>query len=508
MWNQRIPSDKAIASDRSRSAPRAVTVAASKAGLSLAALALALPAAAATDLRLSDLYAQRMTIQNSLREAAQQALEHVAFPHYLLVTIELAVTTGFVEQTTTDVQPPSEINIGTSQALKLPGLPAAALPRDASNPGVSIKVPSHERVTVRREAAPQIERIGVRLYVEESIPDAQLAQVEQATVAVTGLDKARGDTLETVKIPARAGFLLTRNPSVLVERSVLLLALVLLLGAALVAFAVLRLGRRWGSQDAAATENARVTVGPVVANDNGGDVRAAYGEARAEAGGKPQAFAALRDAPVEQIVEVVTLLPPRTIAIVLDQAALPGPVLARIMAALPEAHQLEVAMTLASRAVVPTSDIAAMEAGINTALTAAQSRLAVGGPSRVAAILTAAPPNLVRQLLSRLGQRDEALARELRQRVALFEDLSTLPVPIIRQIVTAAGPTQIAVALVGADKALRAAVLGAVSKRLKSILVAEEETMAEPTAADVEKARRTVEHVMRQVRPASEAAAS
>ena len=106
-------------------------------------------------------------------------------------------------------------------------------------------------------------------------------------------------------------------------------------------------------------------------------------------------------------------------------------------------------------------------------------------------------------MLGGLAARDPELARAARSAMILFEDLPRLTDAALRQVVAGVDPATMATALADATDA-KAAVLAAVSDRLRSILEAEATVAQERKPQQVDDARREVEAAMRAVQQRGE----
>jgi flagellar motor switch protein FliG len=122
----------------------------------------------------------------------------------------------------------------------------------------------------------------------------------------------------------------------------------------------------------------------------------------------------------------------------------------------------------------------------------------LGGPDRLAEFLAQAPDAVRREVLDGIAVRDPRAADAARSAMLLFEDLGRLADASVRQVVTGIDPSTVALALLG-DEDARAVVHGAVSKRLRAILEAEEEVVQQKGPAEIEAARRVLEDSMRRL---------
>jgi flagellar motor switch protein FliG len=157
------------------------------------------------------------------------------------------------------------------------------------------------------------------------------------------------------------------------------------------------------------------------------------------------------------------------------------------------------ALSLGRSRVLPRAAVEQMEQHVLAALDRVRSRMRLGGEARLADVMALAPEGAQRELLDGLGKTDPALAKALRAKMLLFEDLARLAPESVRQVVAGVQPAVVATALASATPDVQDVVMASVSKRLRAILEAEAETLTEQRPEDVEGARRSVEQVMRRL---------
>ncbi len=449
--------------------------------------------------RIAEVFAARVSLQKQLAGWIEGTLRELAAPHHLLVTVQLRMRGEFRDLVKREGAPDSELKIGSHKAMKLPGLPLVDKPLGGvAAPDISVKVPGNQKIEVQRQLESQVERIAVRLFVEQGIPAPELDRLKEVASSLAGLDPARGDVLEVTEVAghppgSRAG----------VSGAVLLACATAFLSCLLLAAGIAWRGGRMS--------RAGVQAGEHLQSAEKGGARAQVGESAevpvdagvsdVDAGehGRPRAFGFLNGATADELLDVLGEIDPSVAAAVLDKAQLEGAVLRRIFEAVPKDRQLAIAVNLGRSHILPRSTVDQAEELVRAALERSRSRVKVGGESRLADILAEAPESAQRDLLEQLERSDPGLAQAIRSKMLLFEELSSFPPTAVRQVVTGVDPAILALALSGASSSVKEAVMNAASKRLRGILEAEIEAMPQSRPSDVESARRTVERVMRRV---------
>ncbi len=451
--------------------------------------------------RFADVYAKRVELQRDLRNTLEHTLRRIAHPYDLVVMVEVNLEGHISEQVQRDSQPGMEMKLESQKALKLPGLPEQPLTSAGPDaPSVSLKLPAHDRVKVSQKLDAMVKNIAVRVYLEEGIPEAQREQVKAVATQLAGIDKARGDVLEILDMPARLAMRVS-DPLVVTQRGVWVASATFLLCTLIIAFALTR--RREGGGGAtlsgsltassdgtgAGPASSLMTAGTAV---DGTSLDATTVTSTAS-------FATLRQASQEQLLETLMQLPAELAAVVLDQAGLAPALATRYLESIDAKKRVALARALGQRKVMPVVELQAMEERVQAVLDEVQSRVAVGSTAKLADLLADASGSLSAELLQNLATSDPELADEVRGRMVTFADLEHAEPAVIREVAASTTAAQLALALHGAEDTIRRAVKQAVSKRLLRILEAEEESLASanPSTDDIETARRSVAAVLR-----------
>ncbi|MHB8877025.1 MAG: FliG C-terminal domain-containing protein [Myxococcaceae bacterium] len=467
-------------------------------GLACLALIFLVPLAtrAAENERPAEVLARQIELQQQMSTWLEATLRGIAAPYRVVVTVQLTVR-GEVRDIVSkeESQPGTEMKMGSRREMKLPGLPLLDKPlTGVGSPDLSFKVPGRTTREIRKELGAIVERTAVRVFIEKGMAPEQLERIKQTTIELAGLSMERGDTIDIAELSPPA------PPPIapLVQRDLLLACGTFLLAALMVA---LGLARRGGaSPTPISVEAGRTGAGDGAEADEAvGETSAGPALPGAPGPVRPRAFASLAGASHAELLEVLAQFGPRPSAALIDLLPVPPEVVRELLGKLPAERRLALAVVLGRGEVVPLSEIAALEHAAQGALDKARSKVAIGGAAQLADLLSAAPEETQHELLEALGKSDAALAKAVRSKMLLFEDLATLPVESIRQVVASCDPGTTAMALHGVPAPLRAAVMGAVSKRLKGILTAEAEGLEGKPATEIETARKAVERAMRRL---------
>lgn len=160
---------------------------------------------------------------------------------------------------------------------------------------------------------------------------------------------------------------------------------------------------------------------------------------------------------------------PQAIAVVI--AHLPDGPAAAVLDALPDALRGELVLRLATLRPVSPAVIAELEADLAAKLEAAETQAgttALAGTEFTARLVKLS--NNKKALLEALSSIDEVLASEIAAQQFVFADLLGLGIKDMQLVLREADPETLAVALKGADEALRALVFSAMSSRAASQL--------------------------------------
>lgn len=218
---------------------------------------------------------------------------------------------------------------------------------------------------------------------------------------------------------------------------------------------------------------------------------------------QPRRFAVLDWVESPALATLIADEHPQAIAVVL--AHLPDARAADVLDALPEDMQPDLAARLATMKPVALADLAALEADLEAKLAGIgtnRDRAQLAGSGFAASVIKRARGRGA--LLETLTALNADLAAELEAQQFIFADLAGLSVKDIQLVLREVDPGQLAVALKGADAAVKDLVLGAMSKRAAAQLLDDLAERGPMKRSEVEAAQR---EICRQVRRLGDAGA-
>ncbi len=466
----------------------------------IAGLLAALPARAATADRSGAVIAARIELQRQLGDWLTKSLAGPAEPFRIEVSVRLDLRGQIHEIREKQQSVAPDVKIGGKNRVKLPGFGTV----DGGGQGTvvpEINIGGGGRVVeqVTRQLETEVNQMTVLLFVDPAMPKQRRELLTRLASDLAGVDKSRGDEVvveERPTLPGQAsGTVLsaTIQAAPRLTSEVVAICLTAIVAAVILAFG---LSRRSAAERAAGAQAARASGGEAAT-----PAAAAAQAERAELRKRREdlgAFGVLADATARELVQVVAEADAATATAIVDLFGLDGEASKLMEELVPAQRRLEIGVTLATSRVLTREQVAQMEAAAGAVLRRIRDRVPLGGPARVAEFLSQVPDAVRREVLDGIAVRDQGVADAARSAMMLFEDLARLADASVRQVVTGIDPSVVALALVGAPEA-RAAVHGAVSKRLRAILEAEEEVVQQKGPAEIEAARRVLEDAMRQL---------
>ncbi|WP_242394601.1 FliG C-terminal domain-containing protein [Anaeromyxobacter oryzisoli] len=444
--------------------------------------------------------AARIELQRQLGDWLTKSLAGPAEPFRIEVSVRLDLRGQIHEIREKQQSVAPDVKIGGKNRVKLPGFGTV----DGGGQGTvvpEINIGGGGRVVeqVTRQLETEVNQMTVLLFVDPAMPKQRRELLTRLASDLAGVDKSRGDEVvveERPTLPGQAsGTVLsaTIQAAPRLTSEVVAICLTAIVAAVILAFG---LSRRSAAERAAGAQAARASGGEAAT-----PAAAAAQAERAELRKRREdlgAFGVLADATARELVQVVAEADAATATAIVDLFGLDGEASKLMEELVPAQRRLEIGVTLATSRVLTREQVAQMEAAAGAVLRRIRDRVPLGGPARVAEFLSQVPDAVRREVLDGIAVRDQGVADAARSAMMLFEDLARLADASVRQVVTGIDPSVVALALVGAPEA-RAAVHGAVSKRLRAILEAEEEVVQQKGPAEIEAARRVLEDAMRQL---------
>ncbi len=128
----------------------------------------------------------------------------------------------------------------------------------------------------------------------------------------------------------------------------------------------------------------------------------------------------------------------------------------------------------------------------------------VGGVDILVDILNSVDRSTEKNLLESLGERDEELAEEIRNRMFVFEDITKLSDQAIQRVLKDVDNRDLAVALKGANSEVVRTVFKNISKRMQEMVREDMEMMGPVRVSAVEEAQQRIVNVIRKLDDAGE----
>ncbi len=456
--------------------------------------------------RLGAVVAARIDLQRQLGDWLSSSLARPAEPYRVeaAVRLELRGVVREIRAKQANVTP--SVKIGGKNKVKLPGLGMVDGGGGQGNLLPEIAIDGGTKITesVSHQIDTEVVKMTVLLFVDPVMPRERRDLLVRLASELAGVDRGRGDEVVIEERPnpapqAAAGGVptvvqATIQPPANLPWEVIAGCATVLLAAAILAWGLSRRGAEGRAAGPAGRDTSPGGTGP--------SPEAAAEAAKAEAAERTKrreelgAFKVLAGATPKELVQVVAEADPHTAAAIADLFGLDGEAAALLERMVPAQRRAEIGIGLASARVISRDQLTQMENVADQLLKRVRNRVQLGGPGRLAELLAVAPSAVRREMLEVVSTRDPNVAEAARRSIVLFEDLPGLDDASVRQIVASVDPSTVAVALLGAPE-VREVVLGAVSKRLRGVLEAEEEAVGEKDAREVEAARRAIEDAMR-----------
>lgn len=216
-------------------------------------------------------------------------------------------------------------------------------------------------------------------------------------------------------------------------------------------------------------------------------------------------FEFLRRADTRQVLSYLQDEHPQTIALVL--AHMNADAAAMVLSALPEEQQREVALRIAKMDRTSPEVIEQVEAILERKLSTViqQSDFAqAGGLETLVDILNSSDRATERLILEGLESQDAELADEVRNRMFVFEDITTLDDRAVQLVLRSVDAKELAVALKGVDQKVRDKVLKNMSERAAANLSEEIQLLGPVKLKTVEEAQNSIVRVIRTLEEAGQ----
>jgi flagellar motor switch protein FliG len=211
-------------------------------------------------------------------------------------------------------------------------------------------------------------------------------------------------------------------------------------------------------------------------------------------------FSLLQHADPRQILTHLGEEHPQTVALVL--AHLPAMLASQVLAGLPAERRADVAHRIAIMDRTSPEVIRMVEASLQRRLSsvlAPKELTTVGGLLPLVEIINRADRGTEKLILEGLEERDPTLAEEIRSRMFMFEDLTTLEDRAVQLVVRQVETAELATALKGVSETVREKVVKNMSERAALSLLDEIEVLGPVRLNVVEAAQANVVRIIREL---------
>jgi flagellar motor switch protein FliG len=215
-------------------------------------------------------------------------------------------------------------------------------------------------------------------------------------------------------------------------------------------------------------------------------------------------FEFLKKADHKQLLSFIQYEHPQTIALIMlyatsDQAA-------AILSELPRDRQLDVAMRIASMDRTSPDIILDVENILERKLSSVVSSnlTEIGGVKSIADILNRVDRSTEKYILDELEKADHFLSEQVRRRLFIFEDVTSLDSKSIQRVIKEVNPKDLVVALKGAAKPVVDVIMSNMSKRQQDTIHEEMEYLGPIRLSEVEEAQQKIVQAIRKLEESNE----
>lgn len=210
-------------------------------------------------------------------------------------------------------------------------------------------------------------------------------------------------------------------------------------------------------------------------------------------------FEFVRKADPNQLLNYIQNEHPQTIALILSY--LPPTQAGQLLASLPQDKQSEVARRIAIMDSTSPEVVKEVERVLENKFSniISQDFTSVGGIQTVVDILNAVDRGTEKNIMEDLEIKDAELSEEIRKRMFVFEDITTLDNRSIQRIIREIDNSQWAIALKSASEDVKDIIFNNMSKRLVEMIKEDIEFMGPVRLKDIEEAQQNIVNVIRRL---------
>jgi flagellar motor switch protein FliG len=208
-------------------------------------------------------------------------------------------------------------------------------------------------------------------------------------------------------------------------------------------------------------------------------------------------FSSLEDAEPERLANFLGCEHPQTIALVL--AHLNSERASKVLEMLPEELRVDVTLRMASLDGTSPEVVGRIAQVLDQKIKALgrRSRKSAGGVRAVADLLNRVQPTVAEVILAQIEQKDEKTAKQVRDLLFVFEDLSSVDAKGLKELVGKVDRKILTVALKGTSEELQANIFAMMSKRGAEMLREDMDALGPVKIREVEGAQRQIIDIAR-----------
>ena len=214
---------------------------------------------------------------------------------------------------------------------------------------------------------------------------------------------------------------------------------------------------------------------------------------------KTKAFEFIRKADYKNLMNMIVGEHPQTIALILSYAR--ADQASAIIAELPKSIRVEVVERIARMDKTSPEIIKQVEGILEKKFESVVSvdLLEVGGINYIAEIMNGVDRSTEKFIFDELNKNDAKLADEIRKRMFVFEDITTLDGMAIQRFLREVETREMAISLKGANDNVRAIIFNNMSQRMRETVESEIEYLHNVRMRDVDEAQQKIVSIIRRL---------
>ena len=201
--------------------------------------------------------------------------------------------------------------------------------------------------------------------------------------------------------------------------------------------------------------------------------------------------------PAEQLYQVMKGESPQVISVILSR--LDPKISRKVLEQFPLDEQKDLTFRMASLANIPSDTLNAALKMIQEKMQIFQDddRASIDGSDKLAKILSHLPPGKSKELLEKIGNKDETLSSKIQDKMFTFEDIIKIEDRSLKEVLIDIPAETLAMALKGTDKEFKAKIFSNLSEKKQNIVKDEMVYLGPQKASLVDQARKELLSTLR-----------